>query len=51
MAIFTVQTGKTFGFVPHAHICDGSVVKVTVLGWSTAHATRRAQKVIAAKKW
>lgn len=44
--ILSVRAGRTLGFLGHAHICDGSVLRRTLLGWTPRHAARRAIRAI-----
>lgn len=42
-----VVSGWTAGVFGHAHICEGSVVRATVRGFTPTHAVRRARRRIA----
>lgn len=41
-----IVSGRNFGFLWHAHICDGSEVKGTVIALTERAAVRRANRVI-----
>jgi hypothetical protein len=41
-----IVSGRNFGFLWHAHICDGSEVKGTVLALSERSVRRRALRVV-----
>lgn len=41
-----IVSGRNFGFLWHAHICDGSEVKKTVIALTEHAAVRRANRVI-----
>jgi hypothetical protein len=44
LALPRVQAGRAFGLLGQAHICEGSVIKATVVGWTPQHAVARAQR-------
>lgn len=43
-ALPRIQAGRSWGLFGHAHICEGSVVTATVLGWMPKHAIARARR-------
>ena len=46
LALPRVQGGRSWGLIGHAHICEGSEIKSTVLGLTTRHAVSRATRRI-----
>jgi len=44
LALPRVQAGRAFGLLGQAHICEGSVIRATVFGWTPQHAVARAQR-------
>jgi hypothetical protein len=47
--MFRVMTGKKFGILPYAHALRGSEVRDTFIGFTVAHAARRAKKWLASR--
>lgn len=43
-AITSIRKGAFWGIFGYAHICEGSVVRSSVLGWTPRHAEKRAEK-------
>ena len=42
----SVRAGRSLGVVPHAHLCEGGIVRKTYLGFSLKHAAKRAQRAL-----
>lgn len=40
----SVRAGHTLGFLPHAHLCEAGIVRMTFLGFTMKHAAKRAQR-------
>lgn len=47
LSLVRIQDGRTCLALGHAHICEGSVVRHTLLGLSPRHAHRRADRWLA----
>ena len=45
MKMPSIHAGRSFGILGHAHVCEGSVVRKTFIGWSPSHAVKRAKKM------
>jgi hypothetical protein len=48
MSLVRLQPGRTYVVLNHAHVCEGSVVRRTLLGLTANHARRRAERWVLA---
>ena len=44
--ILSIRAGTSRGILGHAHVCDGSVVRATLIGLTPQHAVSRAKKLV-----
>ena len=44
--ILSIRAGRSIGMLGHAHICDGSAIRRTVLGLTPRHAAKRATRMV-----
>lgn len=42
----SIRTGRTFGLLPHAHLCEAGVIRMTFVGFTLKHARKRAQRAL-----